>query len=286
MDTPELPPSDQSPSPESQPPESASPETNQPETPNFLTAQAPPPNPNAPLAADDPLRYWHSTQQLPSQPMSTSRPFSEIWKVLWTQPDVMAYRDVLREDNTSLQRSVTWVFSAWGVQAVISIVFALLFGVNNLNNMRAEGFSGNTDTQFDGGSLLCLAVVCIPVAMLIAIALYLLLSVGIPHVAAVAMGGTGTYEQTAFLYSGIYAPTLLLGALSNFVPRILLLQCLIFLVFIVIVVYNIVMQVIAIKAVHDIGWFESVVAVFSPLILLIGFFCCCALLSGGSNSGT
>lgn len=78
METPELPPSDQPPSPESQPPESPTPDTSPPESPNFLTAQAPPPNPNAPLAADDPLRYWDSTQPPPPQPMSTSRPFSEI----------------------------------------------------------------------------------------------------------------------------------------------------------------------------------------------------------------
>lgn len=176
MDTPELPPSDQPPSPQSQPPESPTPDTSPPESPNFLTAQAPPPDPNAPLAPDDPLRYWYSTQQPPSQPMSTSRPFSEIWKVVWTQPDVMAYRDVLREADVSLNRSTKWIASTYGIALVLAFIILATVGVNNFNDFNTANnnsqFSQSTDTSVNTGSILCLGVICVPVVVAIALVLF------------------------------------------------------------------------------------------------------------------
>lgn len=274
MDTPELPPSDQPPSPESQPPESPTPDTSPPESPNFLTAQAPPPDPNAPLAPDDPLRYWYSTQQPPSQPMSTSRPFSEIWKVVWTQPDVMAYRDVLREADVSLNRSTKWIASTYGIALVLAFIILATVGVNNFNDFNTANnnsqFSQSTDTSVNTGSILCLGVICVPVVVAIALVLFFLFTVGIPHVVALVLGGKGRYEQTAFLYSAIYAPTLLIGGLGNLVPRVLVLQCLFYLVWFALFIYELVMQSVAIKAVHNLDWFRSIVAACSPLILGIG----------------
>lgn len=278
MDTPELPPSNQPPS-EPQPPESSSPEPSLPETPNFLTAQAPPPNPNAELAPDDPLRYWYSTQQPPSQPMSTSRPFSEIWKIVWTQPDVMAYRDLLREGDVSLNRSTKWIASAYGIALVLAFIILAVVGVNDFNNFNTTNnnsqFSQNTDTSVNAGSVLCLGVICVPVIVAIAIVFYFLFTVGIPHVVALVLGGKGPYEHTAFLYSAIYAPTLLMGGLGNLVPRVLLLQCLFYLVWFAVFIYELVMQSVAIKAVHNLDWFRSIVAALSPLILGIGLVGLC-----------
>ncbi len=211
--------------------------------------------------------------------MSTSRPFSEIWKVVWTQPDVMAYRDVLREADVSLNRSTKWIASTYGIALVLAFIILATVGVNNFNDFNTANnnsqFSQSTDTSVNTGSILCLGVICVPVVVAIALVLFFLFTVGIPHVVALVLGGKGRYEQTAFLYSAIYAPTLLIGGLGNLVPRVLVLQCLFYLVWFALFIYELVMQSVAIKAVHNLDWFRSIVAALSPLILVIGLVGVC-----------
>lgn len=54
-----------------------------------------------------------------------------------------------------------------------------------------------------------------------------------------------------------------------------MLQCLFYLVWFALFIYELVMQSVAIKAVHNLDWFRSIVAALSPLILVIGLVGVC-----------
>lgn len=272
MDTPQVP---------SNQPLSPPPASRDSRLPDHLTTQAPKPDPQAALATDDPLRYWFSTQ-----PQFTARTFSDIWKTVWTQPKVVAYQDVLRDGNTTVRRSMTWVFSVWGIQLVGAFV-RLILNFASLPDLSQYGFSpiSMPITPYDIGNSMSDRLTCVAALLLIGAAVYLVLMVGIPHVTAVALGGRGRYEHTAFLYSAIHAPAVLIGALAEFAQYApAAVESIAAQVVLGLSIYYIFMQVIAIKAVHNIGWFKSVVAVFSPVIIGAGIVCGFVLLSGVGGS--
>lgn len=235
----------------------------------------------------DPLSYWNSPNSTP--PIQTSRSWSEIFQTVYFSPSVQSFRDLLNEADTTLKRSMTWLAVAWCIQIGLGVVGIAIYGTEDFAEMQGRSSpqtATSSGTELGGGDVLCLAVVCLPFILAIGIALYLLIIVGIPHVAATVFGGKGEFEQTAFLYTAVYAPGYVIGSLFNLIPQDSdLLICGAGLVIIGVALYAIALLVIALKAIHDISWVAAGVSALSLPIFLFGLIACCLLLSLAGSSG-
>ena len=79
------------------------------------------------------------------------------------------------------------------------------------------------------------------------------------------LGGTGTYAKLAYAFAAYLAP---LTLVSSFISAIPLVNCLT----LPIAIYGIVLNVIAVKAVHQFGWgkaLASSVLVFAGILLVV-----------------
>jgi hypothetical protein len=91
----------------------------------------------------------------------------------------------------------------------------------------------------------------VPLAALFSLLLFAF-NVGISHWLAKALGGDGTYDALAFATAAYFAPSLLLGAIVSMIPYAGVLS-------IALWVYYLLLNVVAVKAVHHFSWGRALV---------------------------
>ena len=95
----------------------------------------------------------------------------------------------------------------------------------------------------------------------------LMINAGLAHVAASAMGGTGTYDELAYAYATFQAPLALITAVLSVIPCVQYVSYAIGL-------YILVLNVLAVQAVHKFGAGKAIVsAVVMPIALAAGLAC-------------
>lgn len=155
----------------------------------------------------------------------------DVWIRALTQPSVATFEDLVWNCNTT--RAYTWVCVSTLIGYTISVV-------------GSESFvRGGMDVS---GALICGA----PIRALLSV-LGLTINAGITQLVASALGGTGTYSKLAYAFASYMAPLALVTSMLGCVPYCNLLSY-------PLVIYGIVLNVIAVKAVHEFGWGEAVVS--------------------------
>lgn len=254
---------------------------------------AQPPNPLSP-APIDPLDYWNSSNAVP--PIHLDRSWWEIWKHLVLYPTPEDYRELLQEPNRGMQRSLTWVAVVWFVALILQVVSSLFVNMNNFqfNTLGNSTTTSTADPSMGAslGSVICFSIICAPFLLVIGLVFYLIFSCGVPHVVALVLGGKGTFENIVFLFSGIYALTSLVGAVVGLVGLGLVSLLFggnfsMFLFGYLVVsalgtlttVYALILEVVALKAVHGFGWLKSIISALGLYLVIFGFvFLCLGLV--------
>jgi hypothetical protein len=180
-------------------------------------------------------------EQAPPTP-SIPLPWYQVWLKALTSPNVATYQDLVSRPGVTLGKACLWVGVVSVVATAISVVLVLAFSSLSLLDPAAQ--EGIDALSALGGSAVLIACL-VPFAAVAAI-LGLLISAGISHLLARALGGTGTYEQLAYAIAAYSARSIVSSAILHTVRRrgggILLSFYLLFL------------NVLAIKAVHNISW--------------------------------
>ncbi len=187
----------------------------------------------------------------------------EAWIAAVTQPGVATFEALIRDPRARFMRAALWI------AALLLAGYLVQFGMVSLFGLSL----GSLDTAI--GSTI-LFVICAPVAVLLGF-LGLTIGWGSQHLAAKVLGGKGTFEQLFYANSCYYAP-LMVASVVTFVP------CLGTLVALGLLIYQLTLNVISMKAVHGMDWGRSVVACFWLIVVLCGCMICAVMMLAPSAS--
>lgn len=115
-------------------------------------------------------------------------------------------------------------------------------------------------------------------SLLIAVALTVSFaaSIFIKHNIAKALGGTGSYNKLALAFAAIYAPLAIIASLLALIWQLPSLKAAAYILFSFAFIYDLLLQVTAIKALNSLSWGKSAICIIVPLVgvlvILIPFF--------------
>ncbi len=196
------------------------------------------------------------------QPYS-SRSWNETWISALTQPSEATYQAIAGDVNATMNRAYAWVAASSVVSYLLLIIVQIC-----VITATSSGRSSNIGTVL--GATFASALCGIPFALVGSIVGFAIIT-GLSHLIAKALGGTGNYNQLSFAVAAYSAP---LGIITSVISIIPIVSCL----SIVIGVYGIVLNVIAIKAVHRFGWDKAILSSVVILVLLVVLVACVVIV--------
>jgi hypothetical protein len=186
-----------------------------------------------------------------------------------TRPSVATFECLLREPNATPRRAYTWI-------AVTALVAYLLSWL--LSAIWVGSLGGGTLAENLEG--VALHSVCGAAVAPVAAVLGFIISVGLTHAVAGVLGGTGTYSELAYSYAAYQAPLALITAVLSASPYLSYLSYAISL-------YLIILNVLAVKAVHGFGTGKAIVcALVLPAMALGAIIACLSIALSAVSLGT
>jgi hypothetical protein len=170
----------------------------------------------------------------------------EVWIQALTQPSVATYQGLIQDPQASPKRAYSWMALSALIGFFISSISTLLWGALGLGEETVGGVGG----------LLC----GLPVAVVFAV-LGVAVMAGLSNLIARLFGGEGAYNALLYAFASYLAPLSLISGVLGVVPVIG--------VFLALLpgLYGLVLNVIAVKAVHKFAWWKAVV---SSVVILLG----------------
>lgn len=222
-----------------------------------------------------------ATPIAPAPPPKPHRPAMEIWYLAWREPTVANYVELLQDHDTSLKRACTWIAGAWVVRTILGIIIAASVGMSRYHALEFDFNSRAAVTERTYHAALCLNVVALPFLVVFALGAYLVFFVGAPHVTAVILGGKGTYDQTAFIFSAIFMPSVIVSTVAGLTPGHWILKLATWAFSTAVALATYALMTVGIKAVHQLSWRRSIAAVFLlPAIGIALIFMCVLTIAG------
>ena len=195
----------------------------------------------------------------PPMQSAASQPWNEVWISAITKPSVETFEDFIRYPDATANRGYKWIFIVGLVASILS--FLISFAITSLFG------GGSSDpyslTSLFGGTFFL--IICMAPLTAILGVVGLMISAGITHFFASALGGTGTYSKLAYAFAAYYAPLSIVTSLLGAVPYLNLLA-------IPLGLYGIVLNVIANKAVNQFSWGKAIassVVIIAGILLLV-----------------
>jgi hypothetical protein len=160
------------------------------------------------------------------------------------------------------------------IASLIQLFLATLVQRQMINNLEMYGFDVSQFGPRSGVGAILVGLFCVAPVLAALSTLVFAIVVAIIQWLARMFGGTGTYDQLAYAMAAIAAPlTIISGILSLFSAIPYAGACFGLIGFLV-GIYILVLQLMAIKGVHRIGWGGAIGAYFIP-VLVLGFICAC-----------
>ena len=173
-------------------------------------------------------------------------------------PSETNYSQIASDPGASLGRAYVWLLIASLIGGVISTLISsgveLVIGPST--NPLLQSLGQGTVTQ----QTLLVGILCgVPIQAVLAL-IGVTIGAGLSHGLASALGGHGSFTQLVYAISAYAVPLILIDGLIASLPCIGLLV-------IVVVIYALVLNIVATKAVYQFGWGQ---AVMSSIIVPIG----------------
>ncbi len=202
--------------------------------------------------------YKHNVGELvePLTPPAPLTSWIDVWKSALTRPVVATFEAIARNPNATSNRAYRWIFVAYVIGAVVQVVAVQLL-------VRTVPTGGLPSGAILGATSVCVAIF-IPFLAVLGFAI----GAAITNWLARRLGGTGTYSQLIYAYAAYGAPLALITFVLGAVPISFLNSLNLGLG-----IYGAVLQVVALKAVHQIGWGRAIASAFGILLLFVGVAC-------------
>ena len=210
-------------------------------------------------------------QSAPSLPAETEYPPTQgafpVWIRVFTQPGEKTFLEITAHPEAKAKSAYIWVFIVGTLAGLISSLSQFAATLIGLRQVAPEigqmpGFSGML-----GAAGLVGALCSAPLTGLFSV-MGFALGVAIIHATARFFGGQGSFDRLAYAFGAIVAPFSLLSGLAapfNLIPYVALCTLPVLLLVSLYVLY---LEVVAIKAVHQCGWGEAMAILFLPTILI------------------
>ncbi len=209
---------------------------------------------------------------MPSEPVPEARPESvfQIWTRALTKPSEFTYADLAASPRAKATTAYLWMF----VASLIQFFLSILVQRQMMNNFQRYGLNLGQFGNRGGIGAILVGLVCVAPIMAAFSTLVFAVMVAIMQWLARMFGGTGTYDQLAYALAAIAAPLTILGGILGLFSAIPYAGLCFGLIGLLVGLYILVLQLLAIKGVNHIGWGGAIGAYFIP-ILVLGFLCAC-----------
>jgi len=189
-----------------------------------------------------------------------------VWSQVFTKPGEATFARITAHPEATAKAAYIWVFIAGTLSGLINSLLQTLVTLAGIQQ-AAPNYGGmpSMPAAYGLGGLIG-AICAAPVAGLASV-IGFAIGVAIVHATARFFGGEGSFDRMAYAFGAIAAPISLISALTiplNAIPFVVFCTAP---VMIALSLYAVYLQVAAIKAVHRLGWGESVGALFLPAIL-------------------
>jgi len=204
-----------------------------------------------------------SNTSMPPTPGGMAGWFS-VWTSAVTKPNEQTFAQMANSSEAKLTTAFIWVFIGSLVSFFLS---SLVQGAGMRQLMQQYGFSAQP-TGF--GTQLMTAICGAPIMAVITMIMFAIM-VAIVQFIARMFGGTGTFEQLAYVFAAISTPFSLIFGVLGLLSAIPYVWWCFGIITLLLALYVIVLEVMAVKAVNQFGWGQAAGSLLLPFILL----CCC-----------
>ena len=206
--------------------------------------------------------------------------FSDMWQT-WlkasTSPSDATFADLRQKPDANVTAAVIWMAIYGVIAAIAGLVSAFVFAgtmqgalpsvLQQLNLSPEEMAQVEQALRFLPGNMMAGAGLA-SLGNIIWVPVWFLIGVGIYHLLAKLLGGTGEYGRFAYLSAAFSAPLGIVTTLLSLVP---LVSC----VTPLIGIYSLVLSYFAIKAEHQLSSGRAIMVILIPLfvvLILMGCF--------------
>lgn len=197
-----------------------------------------------------------------------------VWMQAVTKPNEATFASIASSPNAKMSTAFLWVFLTGLVNFfIVSLVQGAVMG-QMMQGLDLDGFSG-------GGGFSFITAICgAPVGAIISVLTFAIFT-GVVQWLAKMFGGTGTFEQLAYAFAAIAAPFALISSVFSLLAAIPYAGMCFGIFGLLLALYVIVLEIMAIKGVNNFGWGQAAGAFFLPGIVL---FCCLGVVIFGGLS--
>jgi tetratricopeptide (TPR) repeat protein len=198
----------------------------------------------------------HAQRSAPVEDISLPRArlsWIQVWTLVLAQPSVAAFQILLRDPQVSATRGYRWVL----ISSTVGNAILWLVGYSMLSS--EIGNMSGTYSAFLRSAL------CFPFVLVsggLGAILGLAIRAGVTHWIARALGGTGRFPELVYAIAAYAAPLAIIVRVAIIIPYVGLLIS-------PVAISSIVLNVMAVKAVHRFGWGKAIGASLLSLTLQV-----------------
>ena len=205
--------------------------------------------------------------------------FSELWQT-WlkasTSPSDATFADLRQKPNANITTAVIWMAIYGAIAAIAGLVSSLIFAgtvqgalpsvLQQLDLSPEEMAQAEQALRFLPGNV-AVGAGFSSLANILWVPVWFLIGVGIYHLLAKLLGGTGEYGRLAYLSAAFSAP---LGIVTTLLSLIPLAGC----VTPLIGIYTLVLSYFAVKVEHQLSSGRAIMVILIPALVLVVLAMC------------
>jgi len=203
------------------------------------------------------------------------------WMTAVTKPNEQTFATLAEHpDAMSVNRAFIWIFLAGTISALMNGVFRAILELAGFSP-QAPGLADMLGGAERGIAFTLGVTICIsPIAGAFSV-LGFAIGVGIIQWVAGMFKGTGTYSQLAYTMAAVSVPITLLSSILTPFSSMQYVNICTGLISLIVGIYALVLEVMAVKGVNKFGWGQAAGSVFLPGLVLA---CCAVVVIGGMAS--
>ena len=198
------------------------------------------------------------------------RELVQVWMNFFGMTEAFLATEAKQSNNSDTLMSVV-------VYTIVTVMFSMISGFTQLNNippeLMTELSSAGINIFQNSGLILLVVLVCSVIFS--PIAFYL--GVGIQYLGARIFGGIGEYRTQTYLQAIIIVPLTILGGLTSLASSIPYIGVGFGLAGLVVSIFGFIMNIRAIKVVHDLSTGRAIGSMIIPPFVLMIFIVCLSL---------
>jgi hypothetical protein len=211
-----------------------------------------------------------NTPMLP--PPSGVSEWVSVWRDAITRPSEQTFAKISQSPNAKLTTALLWVFLASLVNYLLSVPSQSAMMSQIMQNPQ---FGGQGLPEAVGGGLVT-AICGAPIGAVVQVVLFVVVT-GIVQLLAKMFGGRGTLDQLAYSFAAIVTPFYLIGGVLSLLSAIPFVVYCVGILGFALLLYVIVLEVMAVKAVNQFGWGQAIGSLLLPVFAV---FCCISVAVG------